>query len=51
LVAVAAQKQVYGVRIFDLQIGLIAADNGATEMWSHDRQFVAPSRMKVFDPL
>jgi uncharacterized protein len=51
LVAVAAEKQVYGVRIFDLQIGLIAEENGATEIWSHDRQFVAPEGMKLLDPL
>jgi len=30
---------VQGVRIFDLQIALSAFDNGATEIWTHDRHF------------
>ena len=47
----AAQIGVAGVRIFDLQIALMAADNGAREIWSHDGGFCALPRMRVHDPL
>jgi uncharacterized protein len=47
----AASLSVTGIRIFDLQIALIALDNGATEIWTHDRQFVSVPGLLVSDPL
>jgi predicted nucleic acid-binding protein len=40
-----------GPRIFDLQIGMIALENGARELWTHDAGFVAVPGLKVRDPL
>lgn len=42
---------VQGLGIFDLQIALTAFDNGATEIWTHDRQFTALPGIRVHDPL
>ncbi|MGH9518977.1 MAG: type II toxin-antitoxin system VapC family toxin [Terriglobales bacterium] len=50
LVATARQMQITGRRIFDLQIGLMALDNGATELWSQDRAFIAPPRLRLVHP-
>lgn len=47
----ARRLDVRGVRVFDLQIALVAADAGATELWSHDRRFVSPPGLPVVDPL
>ena len=47
----AEELDVRGLRIFDLQIALAAFDNGATEIWTHDRNFVAVPGMLVRDPL
>jgi len=49
-IQLASDLNVRGVRIFDLQIGLIAFDNGATEVWTHDRDFVAFPGLRVHDP-
>ena len=51
LLQLATQLNVCGHRIFDLQIALIAFENGATELWSHDRNFVGVPGLKVRDPL
>jgi len=51
LASLAARLGVRGPRIFDLQIGLCALEHGATELWSHDRGFVAPPGLRVVDPL
>ena len=51
LLALAEDLKVNGVRIFDLQISLIAFENGATEIWSHDRNFIAPPGLRLHDPL
>jgi predicted nucleic acid-binding protein len=51
LVQLASDLDVRGVRVFDLQIALTAFDNGATEIWTHDRDFVAFPGMRVHDPL
>jgi len=51
LMQLASDLRVAGVRIFDLQIGLTAFDNGATEMWSHDAAFVRIPGLAVVDPL
>jgi predicted nucleic acid-binding protein len=47
----ASDLNVRGVRIFDLQIALTAFDNGATEIWTHDYDFVAFPGLAVHDPL
>jgi hypothetical protein len=47
----ASDLQVVGPRIFDLQIALVAVENGATELWSHDRGFASLSRLLVRDPI
>lgn len=47
----ASDLDVRGVRIFDLQIALTAFDNGATEIWTHDRNFVTIPGLRVHDPL
>ena len=47
----AAELNVTGVRVFDLQIALMALDNGANELWSHDAAFVAVPGILVRDPL
>jgi toxin-antitoxin system PIN domain toxin len=47
----AHQLGVAGPRIFDLQIALTAFDNGALEIWTHDRGFAALPGLRVVDPL
>ena len=47
----AANLSVSGVRIFDLQIALIAADYGAREIWTHDLNFVRLPGIRIRDPL
>ena len=51
LIATAAGLGVRGVRIFDLQIGLLAVEGGATELWTHDADFVRIPGLAVRDPL
>lgn len=51
LLAAAAQLQVRGPHVFDLQIALIALEHGATEIWTHDRSFVSVPGLPVHDPL
>lgn len=51
LLQMAVDLDVRGSRIFDLQIGLTAFDNGATEVWTHDRNFVSFPGIRVHDPL
>jgi hypothetical protein len=47
----ARELNVRGVRVFDLQIALMALDNGARELWSHDAAFVAMPGIQVRDPM
>ena len=47
----AVDISVNGARIFDLQIALIAADNGARELWTHDANFVRLPGIRIHDPL
>jgi len=47
----AADLGVAGARIFDLQIALCALDGGATELWTHDRNFVKIPGLILKDPL
>ena len=51
LIQTAADLAVTGPRILDLQIGLCALDGGATELWTHDRNFVKIPGLVVRDPL
>jgi predicted nucleic acid-binding protein len=51
LLRLAADLRTHGPRIFDLQIGLTALENGASEIWTHDRNFLAVSGLLVHDPL
>jgi uncharacterized protein len=48
---IAAELSVSGPRVFDLQVGLLALEAGATELWTHDAGFVALPGLKVRDPL
>jgi predicted nucleic acid-binding protein len=47
----AADRAVVGPRVFDLQIGMIALEQGADEIWTHDRNFLNLPGLRVFDPL
>jgi hypothetical protein len=47
----ASDLDIRGVRVFDLQIALTAFDNGATEIWTHDRDFVGFPGVRIHDPL
>ena len=47
----ATDLRVSGARIFDLQIGLVALENGAREIWTHDRGFVTPPGLRLVNPL
>lgn len=51
LLNTAEHMNVSGARIFDLQIGLIAVEAGASEIWTHDIRFLAPVGLRVVDPL
>lgn len=50
-IQLAKDLDVTGLRIFDLQIALIAFENGASELWTHDKDFVRMPGLKVIDPL
>jgi predicted nucleic acid-binding protein len=47
----AVQMDVRGPRIFDLHIALIAMENGADQIWTHDQRFVRIKGLRVYDPL
>jgi len=51
LLDVALRGNVSGKRIYDLQIALAARDNGATEIWTYDRNFATVPGLKVVNPL
>jgi len=51
LARLAADLHVQGPRIFDLQIALTAFENGASELWTRDRSFVAFPGLVIQDPL
>jgi hypothetical protein len=50
LTQLAAGLRVSGPRIFDLTIALMAFENGASEIWTHDRGFVTVPGLRVRDP-
>lgn len=51
LLQLAADMQVTGPRVFDLQIALMAFESGATQLWTHDKAFVKIPGLVVRDPL
>lgn len=51
LTRLALDLGIQGPRIFDVQIALTAFENGATELWTHDRGFVTCPGLAVRDPL
>ena len=51
LLQVAADLEVVGPRVFDLQIALTAFEGGATELWTHDTRFVKIPGLRLHDPL
>ena len=51
LARLAADLRVLGSRIFDLQIALTAFEDGASEIWTHHRSFIAFPGLLVHDPL
>ena len=51
LARLAADLNVQGSRIFDLQIGLTAFENGASEIWTHDARFTGVPGLLVHDRL
>lgn len=48
---IAEQMEVRGARVFDLQIAIIAAEAGASEIWSHDKNFIVLPGLKLVDPI
>lgn len=51
LLNLAEALGVRGPRIFDLVVGLTAAEGGAHELWTHDAGFVAVPGLRLRDPL
>lgn len=51
VLAAALEIDLTGPRIFDLQIAMVALENGATEIWTHDRNFLRLPKLPVRDPL
>jgi uncharacterized protein len=47
----AASSKVRSKRIFDLQIAVIAFEQGAREIWTHDQNFATIPSVKVYDPI
>ena len=46
-----ASRSPVGPRIFDLQIGLMAFEGGATKLWTADRRFASPPGLPVVPAL
>ena len=51
LLGVGEDLNVRGRRIFDLHIALTAFENGAREMWTHDREFLLLPGLRLRFPL
>jgi len=51
LVNHAKRLKISGARVFDLQIAIVAAQNGAVDLWTHDQSFVSIPGVNVHDPL
>ena len=51
LTKLAADLDVKGPRIFDLQIAVICQQSGVRELWTHDAKFVPVPGLSIKDPL
>lgn len=51
LLQLAADLDVIGPRVFDVQIALTAFEGGATDLWTHDARFVKVPGLRLHDPL
>jgi toxin-antitoxin system PIN domain toxin len=51
LLQLAADLDVAGTRVFDLQIALTAFEHGASELWTHDQGFTRVPGLRLVDPL
>jgi len=51
LAQLASDLRVSGNRVFDIQIALCAFEGGASQLWSHDRDFVTIPGLRLVDPL
>lgn len=51
LTQLAADLDIQGPSIFDLVIALTAFESGATEIWTHDSDFVSLPGLRVHNPL
>lgn len=51
LLGMARRMEVNGRRIYDLQIAMIALENGADELWTHDAGFLRVPGLRYFDPI
>jgi len=51
LMRVAEDLGIQGARVFDLAIALTAFEAGASEIWTHDRQFCSVPGLRVVLPL
>lgn len=51
LLQMATDLAVVGARVFDLQIALTAFEGGATDLWTHDANFVRIPGLRLHDPL
>ena len=51
LAQLAADLEVSGNRVFDLQIAICAFEGGARELWSHDGGFVTIPGLRLVNPI
>ena len=51
LAQLAGDLDVSGPRVFDLQIGLMAFERGATELWTADARFIKLPGLRLHNPL
>jgi toxin-antitoxin system PIN domain toxin len=51
LAQLAADLNVSGNRVFDLQIALCAFEGGARELWTHDARFATVAGLRRVNPL
>lgn len=51
LMQMAQDLNISGVRIFDLQIALMASDAGVSRLWTHDHNFIKLPGLTHEDPL
>jgi uncharacterized protein len=51
LASSARQLRATGFHVFDVQIAMMALENGATVFWTHDRSILRLPGLKYFDPI